>query len=149
MSAIAVDSQSEGRSASPEPELILRAIAAAIATPTTTGSTIWMDTKISNSPIIILSSTHAKALASAGWKKSDVKQFLYYHSKVPAFFFKYCSSRNGGQLSQAWQWLNNASDDELVPIASGPEAFQVVVVDGEGPKSAAFTAIPGIVTVKI
>ena len=75
VSAIAVDSQSEGRSASAEPELILRAIAAAIATPTTTGSTIWMDTEIANSPVVVLSSTHAKALKQAGWSKRDIKQF--------------------------------------------------------------------------
>ena len=149
VSAIAVDSQSEGRSASPEPELILRAMAAAIATPTTTGSTIWMDTAVANSPVIVLSSTHAKALKRAGWNKRDVKQFLYYHSRVPPFFFKKCSSRNGEQLSRAWKWLNDADDTTLVPIATSADAFQIVVVDGEGPKSASFTAIPGIVTVPI
>ena len=149
VSAIAVDSQSEGRSASPEPELILRAMAGAIATPTTTGSTIWMDTEIANSPMIVLSSTHAKALAEAGWEKRDVKQFLYYHARVPAFFYKYCSSRNGGQLNHPWKWLNDAPNDTLVSIATSPEAFQIVVVNGEGPKSAAFTAIPGIVTVPV
>lgn len=149
VSAIAVDSQSEGRSASPEPELILRAMAAAIATPTTTGSTIWMDTEVANSPVIVLSSTHAKALNHAGWTKRDIKQFLYYHSRVPAFFFKKCSSRNGEQLSRAWKWLNGADDNTLVPIATSPDAFQIVVVDGEGPKSASFTAIPGIVTARI
>ena len=149
VSAIAVDSQSEGRSASPDPELILRAMAGAIVQPTTTGSTIWMDAEVANSPMIVLSSTHAKALAEAGWEKRDIKQFLYYHARVPAFYYKYCSSRNGGQLNHPWQWLNNAPDDTLVPIATSPEAFQIVVVNGEGPKSAAFTAIPGIVTVPV
>jgi len=149
VSAIAVDSQSEGRSASPKPELILRAIAGAIATPTTTGSTIWMDTEVANSPMIVLSSTHAKALAEAGWQKREIKQFLYHHARVPAFFYKYCSSRNGEQLNNAWQWLNSAPDDTLVPIASSPDAFQIVVVNGEGPKSSVFTAIPGIVTVPV
>ncbi|KAE8449122.1 hypothetical protein EG329_008506 [Mollisiaceae sp. DMI_Dod_QoI] len=128
VSAIAVDSQSEGRSASPLPELILRAIAGAIATPTTTGSTIWMETKVANSPVIALSSTHAKALAEAGWEKRDIKQFLYYHSR---------------------QWLNGAPDNTLVPIATSPDAFQIVVVNGEGPKSEVFTGIPGIVTVAV
>jgi hypothetical protein len=124
-------------------------MAAAIATPTTTGSTIWMDTEIANSPTIVLSSTHAKALAAAGWQKRDVKQFLYHHARVPAFFYKYCSSRNGGQLNHPWQWLNQAPDDLLVPVATSSESFQIVVVDGEGPKSAAFTAIPGIVTIPV
>ncbi|KAI0121292.1 hypothetical protein BJ170DRAFT_599967 [Xylariales sp. AK1849] len=108
VSAVAVDSQSEGRSASPKPELILRAIAGAIATPTTTGSTIWMDAEVSNAPVVVLSSTHAKALAEAGWSKRDVKQFLYQHSRVPAFYFKFGSSRNGEQLAKPWQWLNSA-----------------------------------------
>lgn len=149
VSAIAVDSQSEGRSASANPELILRAIGGAIATPTTTGSTIWMHSEVANSPTIILSSTHAKALADARWNKRDIKQFLYYHSRVPAFYYKNCSSRHGDQLNHPWQWLNRTPDGTLVPIATSPEAFQIVVVSGEGPKSATFTAIPGIATVPV
>lgn len=105
VTAIAVDSQSEGRSASPEPEVTLRAIAAAIATPTTTGSTIWMDTEIANSPTIVLSSTHAKVLAAAGWQKRDVKQFLHHHARVPAFFL---------QVLQLSQW---ASVESSVAVA--------------------------------
>lgn len=106
-----------------------------------------MHTEISNSPMDFLSSTHANALAETGSEERDIKEFLFQHARIPALFFKYCSSRNRTQLNQTWQWLNHAPDDSLVPVAPDADDFQIVVVNDEGPKSAVFTAIPGKVTV--
>jgi hypothetical protein len=44
----------------------LQAIVGVIAALTTTGNTIWIDTDIVNSPVIVLSSTYTKALTEAG-----------------------------------------------------------------------------------
>jgi len=50
-------------------------------------------------------------------------------------------------MNDAWQWLNKAPEDSLVPIGTGPDAFQIAVVNGESPKPSVFASIPGIVTV--
>lgn len=149
VSVLSTDGQMEARAATSDPEPILRALAAAVGSPSTTSAEHWMNLEAAGNPLIVLSETHAKNLADQGWTKADVKQFLYQHARAPAYFFKYCGTRRGDQLPPAWQWLNDAPDDTLVPTAISPDAYQIVVVGAPAPKSTAFPVFTSMVTVPI
>jgi hypothetical protein len=144
-----VDGQMEARAATSEGEPILRALAAAVASPSTTSAEHWMNLEVAGNPLIVLSETHAKNLADGGWTKPDMKQFIYAHATAPAYFFKYCGTRRGDQMPPAWQWLNDAPDDTPVPTAISPEAYQIIVVGAPAPKSTAFPVFTSMVTVPI
>jgi hypothetical protein len=87
---------------------------------------------------VVLGPEHADVCANAGWKKSDVKQFLFEHARVPHRLLKL-----GGIYGPAtekydyWpRWVDRNNDDELVPIARRAEDITIVVVGGAGRHSA-------------
>lgn len=92
-------------------------------------------------PVLILSPILAETMAKAGWRKSDVKQYLYDHARmaawrVEAFTEKWADFKIGslkkqvnlGKLPRAFA----ESDDpnRMVPIVFAPDDF-IVLVSGD------------------
>jgi hypothetical protein len=92
-------------------------------------------------PILILSPILAETMARAGWRKSDVKQYLFDHARMPAwrveaFTEKWVDFRIGslqrqvnlGRLPKVF----HESDDpnRMVPIVVNPNDF-IVLVSGD------------------
>lgn len=91
-------------------------------------------------PLVLMTPIIAKQIAKAGWSKSDVKQYLFEHARMPADQFN--RYLNFGNWTQAGPWniedhvrmrkapaIFQESDDpsRLVPIVFDPEDFMIFV----------------------
>ncbi|MGH3756879.1 UGSC family (seleno)protein [Actinophytocola sp.] len=108
-------------------EGILRTVADAMSTIAT--NNIY---KHNGEVVVALAPYHAATIAADGWRKRDVRRFLFEHARRPIR-----DLRRGGQwgLSSWAPWL--ATDDETatVPVVGDPADFLIVVVGGEGKHS--------------
>lgn len=97
-------------------------------------------------PLVVLSPLIAKTIARSGWSKSDVRNYLFEHVRIPAHEFE----------KQLWQYLTNADEptetlearvrkgeipeifcestdpNRLVPLVMSPEDFMVGVSGDPG-----------------
>ncbi|MFB6310727.1 MAG: hypothetical protein ABEH64_06030 [Salinirussus sp.] len=82
-------------------------------------------------PHVVLSPEHANTIARDGWKKDDIKRFLYDHARIQRDRHRNLGldmPRDGG-LARHAQGLR---DNQLVPLAASPERFVVTVTGGPG-----------------
>lgn len=87
---------------------------------------------------VVLGPEHADVCAKAGWKKSDVRQFLFERARVPHRLLK-LGGIYGPETEKydVWpRWIDRSKDDELVPIARRADDITIVVVGGAGRHSA-------------
>lgn len=83
--------------------------------------------------MVVLSPEHAQVCADAGWRKDDVRQFLFETARV-----RHASLRAGGlygaQMEKyPWpRWLDRSSDETLIPVARRPDDIVVIVAGGPG-----------------
>ena len=87
-------------------------------------------------PMILLAPDHARILDRDGWKKDDIRQYLYLHCKISAEQYRRSAC---APFPVERKWLEAADSKAMVPLYKGPEAFQVVVAGGIAGKSAAYT----------
>jgi hypothetical protein len=94
---------------------------------------------------VVLSPEHADVCANAGWKKSDVKQFLFERARLPQGLLKLGGiyGPETGKYDFWPRWVNRSHDDTLVPVARRAEDISIVVVGGAGRHSA---YVPGWAT---
>ena len=89
-------------------------------------------------PLVVLSPILAETIAKAGWSKSDVKQYLFDHARLPAWEFE--RQLRVWNIRGVWDLKDDVrngripkvfheSDDEnrLVPIVWKPEDFMIAV----------------------
>jgi hypothetical protein len=85
-------------------------------------------------PLIILGPEHASIIARDGFSKSEVKQFLFEHARVPLKLF------SGGNLERlkktTMERLTDLESKESIPVVNGAEDIMVVVAGGRGRHSA-------------
>ncbi|MHB8577434.1 MAG: hypothetical protein ACYDCQ_19145, partial [Dehalococcoidia bacterium] len=83
--------------------------------------------------VVVLSPEHAKVCAEAGWRKADVRQYLFETARV-----RHGDLRAGGLYGRQtekypWpRWLDRSSDDTRIPIARRPDDIIVIVAGGPG-----------------
>jgi hypothetical protein len=118
-------------------EEVLLTVAGVLATPGTN------HLYLGGEPLIVLSPEHAKIIASSGFSKKDVKQFLFEKARVP---LRLISRGNLERFCKIWpeRFLGLAMEDS-VPIPEKAEDFIVVVAGGQGKHSA---VIPSFGTTK-
>ena len=106
-------------------ELTLEQIA---STMTTLGS--------NNAPVssaeffVFLGPEHAAGIAEAGHTREDVQRFLFERARLPMARF-----RRAFEIAQYAPWEEALGDEDLKPIARGPERFHILVTGGAGKHS--------------
>jgi hypothetical protein len=83
-------------------------------------------------PVLALGREHAANIAAEGWSKLDVKTYIFEIARQP---WKLVRGR-GKSIGPNWpKWLDQAEDDDLVPVVTNPDDLIVVVCGGAGGKS--------------
>lgn len=83
--------------------------------------------------MVVLSPEHARVCADAGWRRADVRQFLFDTARV-----RHADLRLGGlygpdTAKNPWpRWLDLSSDETRVPVARRAEDIIVLVAGGPG-----------------
>ncbi|MDP6495988.1 MAG: hypothetical protein QGI09_11375, partial [Dehalococcoidia bacterium] len=83
--------------------------------------------------VLVLCPEHATEIASSGYSKADVGQFIYQNARMPLHQLKdvaHYANRN-------WpRWIDQTNPETLVPIARSADDIVVVVAGGDGRHSA-------------
>ena len=97
-----------------------------------------MNSYLQGELVVCLGPEHAKIIASEGWKKVDVQQFLFEHARNPIRELK-----RGGpygsdvQRYKTWpRWVDRTDDDAMVPVTRRASDFLVLVAGGPGKQTA-------------
>lgn len=87
---------------------------------------------------VVLGPEHAALCAEAGWKRRDVRQFLFENARN-----EHARLKLGGVYGRetdkynVWpRWIDRSRDDVMVPVARRPEDITVLVAGGPGRHSA-------------
>ena len=97
-----------------------------------------MNSYLQGELVVCLSPEHAHIISSAGWKKTDVQQFLFENARNPVKELK----RGGPYGSdvgkyKTWpRWIDRHNDETLVPITRRASDFLVLVAGGPGKQTA-------------
>ena len=83
--------------------------------------------------VVVLGPEHAVEIASAGFSKLDVKQYLFEHARMPV---RDLADRMYAGTDPWPDWIDASNPDTLVPIVANPAGFLVVVAGGSGRHSA-------------
>jgi len=109
-------------------EEILLTVAGVLATPGTN------HVYLGGEPLIVLSPEHAQIIASSGFSKKDVKQFLFEKARVP---LRLISKGNLERFRKIWpERFCGLERGDSVPIPEKAEDIIVVVAGGQGKHSA-------------
>jgi hypothetical protein len=115
------------------PETILNGYAGTVNSLGSTHTRQWMYPRRHADNCILLSPTHAKAIAAHGWSKVDVRRWLYEHATVPAGNLKIILDED--RIMKSMRWVLDAPDDMPIRVTGGSDWFHVVVVGGPVGKS--------------
>ena len=85
--------------------------------------------------VIMFCPEHAATIAGDGYSKSDIKNYLYEHARVPMGKFSEANIRRRLKVKYGDRYTR-AGLDEPIPIAQSPEKFVLVVAGGAGKHSA-------------
>lgn len=83
--------------------------------------------------LLILSPEHAATIAGDGWKKDDIRQFLYEKARIPAKsnfprYQKYIKTR-------LKKWTGPLTPETMMPIIDEPAHIKIIVAGGSGKHS--------------
>ena len=83
---------------------------------------------------VFLGPEHARMLASDGWRKGDVKQFLFEHARKPVGLLRRGGPAQGDDRREMlWpKFVDPDQDDEMVPVVRRVEDIHVLVAGGAG-----------------
>jgi hypothetical protein len=87
-------------------------------------------------PLILIAPDHAMILAREGWTKNDVREYVYLHCTVSAEHY-----RRSSQRPVERKWIEVADSQAKVPLYHKPEHVEIIVVGGNGGKSAAYAIL--------
>jgi hypothetical protein len=121
------------------PEAILDNVAFSLANQNTWQLTFTLGSAYGTlRPMVLLSPILAETIAKAGWSKRDVKQYLFDHSRVPAWelernlrdwmnkpIWNLAEEAQAGRIPQVFH--ESDDPDRRVPQAFKPEDYMVVV----------------------
>ena len=79
--------------------------------------------------LVALCPEHAQEIASAGYSKADVKEYLFNHARIAKA--RLVDRSHYGE--RTWPgWMEDAGPDELLPIVAQPDDLLVIVAGGSG-----------------
>jgi len=83
--------------------------------------------------IVCLGPEHAAEIARASYSKSDVRNYLFEHCRLPVGMLR----NRGYYAPDCWpENVTDGDDSTLVPMVSSPDHFWIVVAGGDGRHSA-------------
>jgi hypothetical protein len=93
--------------------------------------------------VLFLAPEHARTIAASGWRKSDVRMFLYDMARNSLRDLK----RGGMWGMQYWPpWFATVDDDHRLPLVEHPDDIVVIVLGGAGRQSCCMHAWTGTTT---
>ena len=92
---------------------------------------------------VVLGPEHARMLAEAGWRKRDVKLFLFEHARKPVRLLRKGGPPQGDERRDLFwpRFVDPADDDQMVPVVRRPENINIIVAGGAGGPHSAY--LPG------
>jgi hypothetical protein len=129
------------------PEGILTTVAGSIASIGSFSARSWIYPERHSDNCMLLCPDHAKVIASHGWGKDDIKQYLYVNANLPARYFKNACELH--RTKPGTKWIHDVDDEYLIPITGAYDWFHIVVVGGAAGKSSYTTGVGQAITVKI
>lgn len=99
--------------------------------------------------LVVLGPEHARILADAGWRKRDVRLFLYEHARKPVGLLRHGGPPQGdGHRGLFWpRFVDPQDDSQMVPVVRRPENIHIMVAGGAGGPHSAY--LPGWGSAKI
>lgn len=83
--------------------------------------------------MVVLCPEHAESIANAGWKKKDVKYFLWENARQPIRELKYNGMYGKEYKKNYWpRWVDLENEETLIPIVRTPDDILVLVAGGKG-----------------
>ena len=83
---------------------------------------------------VALGPEHARIFANDGWRKRDVKQYLFEHARKPVAKLKRGGPPQGdARREMLWpKFVDPNDDNEMVPVVRRPEDINIIVAGGAG-----------------
>jgi hypothetical protein len=86
--------------------------------------------------VVIFSPEHASMIATAGWKKQDVRAFLYERARKPLHLLKLGGMYGADTRRNLWsRWVDHDNPDAMIPPTRHPEDILILVAGGAGKHS--------------
>ena len=84
--------------------------------------------------MVFLGPEHARLLAEAGWRKRDVKQFLFEHARRPVGLLRRGGPAQGDDRREMlWpKFVDHTDDREMVPVVRRVDDIHIFVAGGAG-----------------
>lgn len=153
VTAFPVESQRDiANSKSYKAEHLLNTFASAAADAGSGSATEWIkEGRRNRDTLVMLCPDHVKIIGAQGWTKTDVREYLYFHARIPWRYLKHGGISGSDRARPAWKWLYESAPDDLpLPVTAGPERIQIIVVGGQGGgKSSYITGVGESVTREI
>ena len=82
--------------------------------------------------LVVLGPEHARMLHQDGWRKRDIRQFLFEHARQPVARLKHGGPPQGdGRRELLWPKFVDPQDDaQMVPVVRRPEDIHLIVAGG-------------------
>ena len=92
---------------------------------------------------VVLGPEHARMLAQSGWRKGDVRHFLFEHARKSVAMLKKGGPPQGStNLGHLWpRFVDPGDDAQMVPVVRRPEDIHILVAGGAGGPHSAY--LPG------
>jgi hypothetical protein len=92
---------------------------------------------------VVLGPEHARIIAEAGWRKRDVKMFLFEHARRPVGMLRHGGPPQGDERrGHFWpRFVDPDDDSQMVPVVRRPEDIYIIVAGGPGGPHSAY--LPG------
>lgn len=83
---------------------------------------------------VVLGPEHAKIIAQDGWRKRDIKQYLFEHARKPVRLLRRGGPPQGDTRRELlWpKFVDPWDDDQMVPVVRRPEDIHIIVAGGAG-----------------
>jgi hypothetical protein len=115
------------------PETILNGYAGTVNSLGSTHTRQWMYPRRHADNAILLSPTHAKAIAAHGWSRNDVRRYLYEKARVPAEMLQIILDDD--RIMPSMRWVRDAAPGTMIPVTGAYDWFHVIVIGGPVGKS--------------
>jgi hypothetical protein len=85
---------------------------------------------------LVFSPEHAATIAASGWRKQDIRAFLYEHARQPVRLLQVGGMYGTETHRNLWpRWVNRADPEALVPPVRRAEDLSILVAGGAGKHS--------------
>ncbi len=115
------------------PEGIMNGYAGTVNSVGSTHTRQWMYPRRHADNSILLSPTHAEAIARAGWSRNDVRRYLYEKARVPVEAIQIILDDD--RIMPSMRWVRDAPAGTMLPVTGAYDWFHVIVIGGPVGKS--------------